>query len=44
LASRPTYTLAKLLADGLAACLPPAELRAMLAEVGAEPDGVWAAG
>ncbi len=42
--SRPTYTLARLLADGLAACLPPAELRAMLAEVSADPDEVWAAG
>ena len=41
--SRPTYTLARLLADGLAACLPPAELRAMLAEVSADPDEVWAA-
>ena len=42
--SRPTYTLARLLADGLAACLPPAELRAMLASVTADPDEVWAAG
>jgi hypothetical protein len=42
--SRPTYTLARLLADGLAACLPPAELRAMLATVTADPDEVWAAG
>jgi Domain of unknown function (DUF4192) len=42
--SRPTYTLARLLADGLAACLPPAELRAMLAEVSADPDEVWATG
>ena len=42
--SRPTYTLAQLLADGLAACLPPAELRAMLATVTADPDEVWAAG
>ena len=42
--SRPTYTLARLLADGLAACLPPAELRAMLAEVSADPDDVWATG
>ena len=42
--SRPTYTLARLLADGLAACLPPAELRAMLITVTADPDEVWAAG
>ena len=42
--SRPTYTLARLLADGLAACLPPAELRAMLVTVTADPDEVWAAG
>jgi hypothetical protein len=42
--SRPTYTLARLLADGLAACLPPAELRAMLASGTADPDEVWAAG
>jgi hypothetical protein len=42
--SRPTYTLAQLLADGLAACLPPAELRAMLTSVTADPDEVWAAG
>lgn len=42
--SRPTYTLARLLADGLAACLPPAELRAMLATVTTDPDEVWAAG
>jgi hypothetical protein len=42
--SRPTYTLARLLADGLAACLPPTELRAMLAEGAADPDEVWAAG
>ena len=42
--SRPTYTLAQLLADGLTACLPPAELRAMLTTVTADPDEVWAAG
>ncbi|MGY1682194.1 DUF4192 domain-containing protein [Geodermatophilus sp. SYSU D01176] len=42
--SRPTYTLARLLADGLAACLPPTELRAVLAAVTADPDEVWAAG
>ena len=41
--SRPTYTLARLLADGMAACLPPVKLKAMLAEVSADPDEVWAA-
>jgi hypothetical protein len=43
LASRPTYTFARLLAQGLAACLPPAELRAMIAAATADPDEVWAA-
>jgi hypothetical protein len=42
--SRPTYTFAQLLAQGLAACLPPAELRAMITATAAEPDELWAAG
>ncbi|TFV57139.1 DUF4192 domain-containing protein [Geodermatophilus sp. DF01-2] len=42
--SLPTYRLARLLARGLAACLPPAELRAMLASMAADPDEVWAVG
>jgi hypothetical protein len=42
--SRPTYRLALLLAQGLAACLPPAELRAMLAAMTTSPDEIWAAG
>ncbi|MGY1690972.1 DUF4192 domain-containing protein [Geodermatophilus sp. SYSU D01105] len=44
LASRPTYTFAQLLAQGLAACLPPGDLRAMITATAAEPDEVWAAG
>ncbi|MGY1637253.1 DUF4192 domain-containing protein [Geodermatophilus sp. SYSU D00742] len=44
LESRPTYTFAQLLAQGLAACLPPSELRAMITVTAAEPDGVWVAG
>jgi Domain of unknown function (DUF4192) len=43
LTSRPTYTFAQLLSQGLAACLPPAELRAMITATTAEPDEVWAA-
>ncbi|RBY83571.1 DUF4192 domain-containing protein [Geodermatophilus sp. TF02-6] len=42
--SRPTYELARLLARGLAACLPPGELRAVITASAAEPDAVWAAG
>jgi hypothetical protein len=37
LGSEPGYGLARLLADALAACVTPAELRAMLTEVGATP-------
>ncbi|MGY1662747.1 DUF4192 domain-containing protein [Geodermatophilus sp. SYSU D00705] len=44
LASRPTYTFAQLLAQGLTACLPPGELRAMITATAEEPDEVWAAG
>ncbi|SFL10040.1 DUF4192 domain-containing protein [Geodermatophilus ruber] len=36
--SRPTYTLAQLLARGLAACLPPADLRAMITAAIADVD------
>ncbi|MGY1822127.1 DUF4192 domain-containing protein [Geodermatophilus sp. SYSU D00079] len=44
LASRPTYTFARLLAEGLAACLPPAQLREMITATAEEPGEVWAAG
>ncbi|MBB3085382.1 DUF4192 domain-containing protein [Geodermatophilus sabuli] len=44
LESRPTYTFAQLLAQGLAACLPPRELRAMITATAQDPDEVWAAG
>ncbi|MGK5112689.1 MULTISPECIES: DUF4192 domain-containing protein [unclassified Geodermatophilus] len=44
LASLPTYTFAQLLAQGLAACLPPSELRAMVAAAADDPHAVWAAG
>ncbi|MGY1640989.1 DUF4192 domain-containing protein [Geodermatophilus sp. SYSU D00703] len=43
LTSRPTYTFARLLSQGLTACLPPAELRAMITATAAEPDEAWAA-
>ena len=36
LASRPSYRLARLLRDGLAACLPPEELRTMVRGVAAD--------
>jgi hypothetical protein len=42
--SRPTYSFAQLLAQGLTACLPPAQLREMIAATAAEPDELWAAG
>ena len=42
--SRPTYRLARLLTQGLAACLPPTELRGVLTSMSAAPDEVWAAG
>jgi hypothetical protein len=42
--SRPTYTFAQLLTQGMAACLPPGELRAMITATAAEQDEVWAAG
>ncbi|WNV74015.1 DUF4192 domain-containing protein [Geodermatophilus sp. DSM 44513] len=42
--SRPTYRLAQLLAEGLAACLPPRELRTLVTTVTADPDALWAAG
>ena len=38
LTSRPGYTLAGLLAQGLTACLPPEDLRTMVREVAAELD------
>ncbi|NEK56898.1 DUF4192 domain-containing protein [Geodermatophilus sabuli] len=37
--SRPTYTLAGLLAQGLATCLPPAALRDLIAATAADLDG-----
>ncbi|MGY1622777.1 DUF4192 domain-containing protein [Geodermatophilus sp. SYSU D00965] len=43
LTSRPTYTFAQLLAQGLAACLPPGDLRALITAAAADLDEVWAA-
>jgi hypothetical protein len=42
--SRPTYSFAQLLAQGLAACLPPEQLREMIATTAAESDELWATG
>jgi hypothetical protein len=42
--SRPTYSFAHLLARGLAACLPPAWLRELIAETFPELDELFAAG
>ncbi|MFW3169638.1 DUF4192 domain-containing protein [Geodermatophilus sp. CPCC 206100] len=44
LADRPSYSFARLLMQGLAACLPPAELRALITTAAEEPDEVWAGG
>ncbi|MGY1593288.1 DUF4192 domain-containing protein [Geodermatophilus sp. SYSU D00708] len=43
LTSRPTYTFAQLLAQGLAACLPPGDLRALITTAAADLDQAWAA-
>jgi hypothetical protein len=42
--SRPTYSFALLLAQGLSACLPPEQLRETIAATAAETDGLWSAG
>jgi hypothetical protein len=42
--SRPTYSFAQLLAQGLAACLPPEQLRELIGATAADPDDLWAAG
>jgi hypothetical protein len=42
--SCPTYSFARLLAQGLAACLPPEQLRELIATTAAGSDELWAAG
>ncbi|SNS82071.1 protein of unknown function [Geodermatophilus pulveris] len=42
--SRPAYRLARLLVQGLDACLPPRELRDLVAAAAAGTDALWAAG
>jgi hypothetical protein len=42
--SRPTYSFARLLAQGLAACLPPDQVRELIAATADGPDDLWAAG